>query len=201
MATGRKPVDVLAKTRKPSGRDAVWAAIRDQRARFSLGTLREATDVHRDTIRTYLRGLEAAGFIRELGVAPPVGARFYALVKDIGREAPRVTRDGRPVTQGRARENMWRTMKMLVDFTATDLAVAATTEETEVSEVDAKDYVQHLAKAGYLVVVREGTPKAKALYRFVKARNTGPKPPMVQRIKSVFDPNLRRIVWCEEVGE
>jgi len=70
-----------------------------------------------------------------------------------------------------------------------------------VAETDAKDYCANLAKAGYLVVMTKGKPSGKASvptrYRFNRAKYKGPKPPMVQRLNSVFDPNLGKIVWQE----
>jgi len=122
---------------------------------------------------------------------------LYELVKDVGLEAPRVRRDGTPVEQGQSREHMWRAMKMLPSFTFVDLAVNASTEEMRVTEQDAKDYVKHLLRAKYLTVLIPATPRRKATYRLT--RNTGPRPPMVTRAKIVFDPNLGRIAWVEEV--
>lgn len=202
---GRKPAHLVSAGGKPAGRQGIWEAIRVQSEGFSLPTLITATDIHRDTIRTYLRGLEAAGYI-ETVCTTSGGVRLYRLAKDVGIEAPRVTRDGKPVTQGAAREQMWRTMKMLAgDFSWRDLAVAASTEETPVNEEDAKDYCANLAKAGYLVTTVKGKGNGKAgvptRYRFNRGMNTGPRPPMVQRLATVFDPNLRQIVWHAEVEE
>jgi hypothetical protein len=194
---GRKPVHLTVTSGKPQGRQGIWEAIRAQREGFTVASLATATDIHRDTIRTYVRGLEAAGYV---DVPAPI-APFYRLVRDVGVEAPRVTRDGKPVTQGAAREQMWRAAKMLTEFSWRDLAIAASTEATPVNEDDAKDYCANLAKAGYLAVVVLGKASGKGSmptrYRFVRSRNTGPRPPMVQRLHSVFDPNERRIVWQE----
>lgn len=200
---GRKPAHLAAAGGKPQGRQGIWEAIRAQRDGFTIASLGAATDIHRDTIRTYVRGLHAAGYVE---VPAPI-APFYRLVRDVGVEAPRVTRDGKPVTQGAAREQMWRTMKMMAaDFSWRDLAITASTEAVAVAEEDAKDYCANLAKAGYLMVASpgKGTPSARkgggmpTRYRFNRSKNTGPKPPMVQRLQSVFDPNLGKIVWTEE---
>lgn len=197
----RKPAHLEQAGPKPTGRRAVWAAIRAQRSGFTLASLERATRIHRDTIRTYLRGLEAAGYVAR---APDSSPAAFNLVHDIGIEAPRVTRDGKPVTQGLAREQMWRTMRMLGgDWSWRDLAIAASVEAVPVAEADAKDYCANLARAGYLLIVAAGhgasgdSKAAPTRYRFVPARNTGPRPPMVQRLSSIFDPNLGRIVWQE----
>lgn len=199
---GRKPAHLVSSARKPGGRQAVWAAIRRLRDGFTLPALAKGTDIHRDTIRTYLRGLEAAGYI----VRDPVEPGRFVLVNDIGVEAPRVTRDGKPVTQGIRRENMWRTMRMMRgDFSWRDLTIAASTEEFPVDEEDAKDYCAALAKAGYLVVTVKGKGGGKSVtptrWRFNPARFTGPAAPMVQRLQSVFDPNLGKVVWQEDARD
>ncbi|WP_142848378.1 hypothetical protein [Telmatospirillum sp. J64-1] len=197
---GRQPVHLSScrPGNKPSGRQGIWEAIRRHRDGFTATSLAQATDINRAMITTYLSGLQAAGYIRQVGTETVAGTRLvrkiFALDKDIGIEAPRVTRTGQPVTQGLAREQMWRTMKMLGDFTAADLAAAASTESHPVAEIDAEDYCKHLTKAGYLQVMG----KRPMRWRFVKARNTGSQAPMVQRIKSVYDPNLRQVVWWNE---
>lgn len=208
-----KPVHLTAAGSKPSGRQAIWEAIRAQRESFSVVSLSKATDTHRDTVGTYVRGLEAAGYVERIGTQLPdsgimgVAAKtqfaqvLYRLVKDVGIEAPRVTRDGKPVTMGAAQEQMWRTMKILSDFTFRDLAISASTEAVAVSEIAAKDYAAFLAAAGYLLTIQKGGPKGPARYRFNRAKNTGPKAPMIQRLKTVFDPNTRLVVWQEEARD
>ncbi|MDA8230376.1 MAG: hypothetical protein M0006_03465 [Magnetospirillum sp.] len=192
----RKPVHLAQAGGKPQGRQAIWEEIRRQRDGFAVASIADATDIHPTTIRSYLTGLEAAGYIRRaVGGAPS-----WTLSRDIGVEAPRVTKDGKPVIQGSAREQMWRTMRMLSgDWSWRDLAIAASTEEAPVNPGDAADYCVNLCRAGYLHLVTpgKGTGNAgiPARYRFVRSKYTGPKPPMVQRVKSVYDPNLRRVVW------
>ncbi len=200
----RKPVHLAAAGGKPWGRQGIWQAIRFQ-CDFSLKTLMGATDIHRDTIRDYLRGLEAAGYIERLNTLLD-GSPLYRLVKDIGVEAPRVTAAGRPVTQGIIQEQMWRAMRMMRgDFSWRDLALMASTVEYPVAEAAAQDYCRNLAKAGYLVLTSAGSGGAKgkaapARWRFNRARNTGPKAPMVQRVSSIYDPNLRKVVWVADGG-
>jgi hypothetical protein len=58
------------------------------------------------------------------------------------------------------------------------------------------------ALAGYLIEIKkgqaQGTSRLPARFRFNPARNTGPRPPMIQRTKAVYDPNLGQVVWQEE---
>ena len=74
----------------------------------------------------------------------------------------------------------------------------ASTDAVPVSARDAADYVKHLLHAGYLTILKASKPGTQAIYRLTN--NTGPRPPMVQRLKTVFDQNLGKIMWHEEVN-
>jgi len=191
----RKPIVTLAAGGKPYGRQAMWEAMRGL-WRFTRADL-DYLNVERDTVRSYLRSLVKAGYVVVAVSQGHHAPAVYELVNDVGMEAPRLRRDGSPVEQGQAREHMWRAMKMLPSFNFLDIAVTAGTEEVRVTEQDAKDYVKHLWRAKYLAVLKPATKRTKAVYKL--ARNTGPKPPMVTRAKIVFDPNLGKIAWVEEV--
>lgn len=184
-----------------SARDEIWAEIR-RRKRFTVADIHANTSISATTIRTYVRSLERAGFVARDGevtkrsvthIANQFVSRRYRLASDIGVEAPRVREDGEIVTQGRAREQMWRTMRVLREFTWSELAAIASTEAVPVARDDARKYCAALRVAGYLVSIRPGSAGLPERYRFV--RNTGPRAPMLQRVRQVFDPNLRRVVW------
>ena len=196
----RRRVDMLAASRKPVGRQGIWDAIRAQREKFDVGTICGATDIPRKTVSDYLHGLLRAGYVTFGEPTPDRNLGWLVLARDTGVEAPRVTKYGEPVTQGAAREQMWRAMKMLrSDWNFHDLAVAASLDDSPVDASDAKDYARNLAMAGYLAIVAKGGPRKPARYRFIQQKNTGPKPPMVQRMQTVFDPNLGKIVWHPQV--
>lgn len=188
----RKPVHL-----QPAGamtpRDVIWTALRKLKT-CRMDKLIVTTHQSPNAIMSYLKSLRAAGFVQ-------VERGLITLLRDVGIEAPRLRRDGSAVTQGRAREHMWRTMRVVREFTFRELAVQASTEEQTIHELDARDYVAHLHRAGYLAVVSPAKPGGKsragalARYRLLPSRNTGPKPPMVQRVKQVFDPNLGQVVW------
>lgn len=203
----RKPVDLIAAAARPEGRQVIWGAIRNLRS-FTVSKIEDSTRINEGTIRTYVRGLERAGYLRKVDFAcvhTPIPGSFrpvvYELIKDCGVDAPRVTVNGEQVTQGRAREQMWRTMRVLRDFTWRDLAVQASTEEQAIDPEDARSYIKYLHAAGYLVCMRPAKPGNKpgagtlAQYRLLPSKYTGPQPPMIQRVKQVFDPNLGRVVW------
>lgn len=193
----RRPSHLLAAAPRPQGRDVIWAAIRKLRD-FSLLDLEHETRVKVATIRTFVRGLVRAHYLEVSAAAhrDENGRQIafrWRLVKDTGVEAPRVTRDGKPVTQGQSRQQLWRAMRSARTFTHGELAYIASTDTCVVSEVDAKSYVLLLARAGYLVVIEKGNPRHQSVYRL--AKNTGPKPPQIQRFKQVWDPNLKQVMW------
>lgn len=195
---GRKPVHLSAAGPKPRGRDAVWATIRKQRT-FTYRSLQDATDIPKKTIQDYLRGLEAAGIIARQGGTDAAGAVTFTLARDKGVHAPRVRKDGTDVEQGRATEAMWTAMRLLKQFTSRDLAIHASTADAPVSEIHAKDYCKYLAQAKYLRIVTPGRPGTLAVFQFV--RFTGPKAPMIQRVKQVFDPNTGEVIWPVKGGD
>jgi hypothetical protein len=203
----QKPVD----KRSPlETRDAIWAAIRRLRS-FNLAELRGETRCGAEQVRDYVTGLTAAGLLEKSPPAPPSikgGVPVtYKLVRDCGVEAPQVRKDGSEITMGKAQEQMWLVMKVLGEFSALDLAVHASTETVAVTEAGAKSYIHYLHKGGYLAMVANGKPGHRkgggilARYRFLPSRYTGPRPPMVQRVKQVYDPNLKKVVWSGGADE
>lgn len=174
----------------PGPRQRIWEQLRRKgrgTARELRGELTGAVPIA--TVTSYLKALAAAGVVERDG---PV----YALARDEGIEAPRVRRDGSRVTQGLAQEQMWRTLRMRGGVAnARVLAMFASTPAVPIPESTAKRYLQALQTAGYTESV--GTMR----YKLRHAWNTGPKPPMVCRLKMVYDPNLQAVVWAPEVSE
>lgn len=199
----RKPAHLeLAGGRGP--RQRIWEAIRKQAKDFTVMGLEKATVVDLYTIRTYVQVLVRGGFIVQINETTTMTERkHYRLVKDVGVEAPRLDRKGKAVP-ATGTENMWRTMRIMGDFTSSELAMRASTGEMKVAEETAKTYVRALATAGYLALIEEGHPFVRgkgakqSRYRLLASKYTGPRPPMIQRTKCVYDPNLAKIVWQEE---
>lgn len=187
----RKPIDQLNNEPKPQGMDGIWAEIR----RLNIFTKREIhdnTDIPNKTITDYVKRLMAGGYIEEHGSFEETGR--YVLVRDAGVHPPRIRPNGQPVTQGKGTANMWRSMRMLGQFTPRDIVAHSNTDTVTVSDATAQSYCSMLLKARYLRVVQKAVPgKRQATYRFV--RNTGPLPPQIQRVKQVFDPNIREVTY------
>jgi len=203
--TKRKPADSQLRHGHLTHRDAIWSAIRKLQE-FGISDIENLTRVNHGTIETYLLGLTRADYLERTAhqTRAQGDGKFqrsrWRLINDVGVDAPRVTRHGKRVTQGQARENMWRTMRIIGEFNARELAIQSSTEDVAVKASDAKDYVRHLHLAGYLKLTAESKPGNKpgtgtlARYRFIAACYTGPRPPMVQSVKQVFDPNLGKVM-------
>lgn len=199
----RKPAHLeLAGGRGP--RQRIWEVIRKHAKDFTVPFIEKATVIDLHTIRTYAQVLERGGFIVQINeTIKPTDRKHYRLAKDVGVEAPRLDRKGN-VLPATGTENMWRTMRILGDFNAAELAMRASTEQLKVAEQTAKTYARALATAGYLTVVEEGHSfirgkgAKQSRYRLIASKYTGPRPPMIQRTKCVYDPNLAKIVWQEE---
>lgn len=174
-------------------REAVWTTIRRLRT-FTVRELVEETTMRGDSVRDYVTGLAAAGHLEKVTAEDGFVAARWRLVRDVGVDAPRVRKDGSVVTQGRGRQQMWATMRIIGTFSVLDLAVSASTEDCMISEKTADEYVRYLTRAGYLRQIGKS-------YRLLPGRYTGPKAPMIQRVKQVWDQNLRQVMWSSRGGE
>lgn len=181
----RKPMDKLNGF---DSREAMWTVIRAMKV-FTVREIHQETTLDISSVRDYIRGLTNAGYLSEDTTGKTAE---FTLVKDVGVDAPRVQKDGSAVTQGRGRINMWRVMHILQIFTAQELAVNASTPQCVVKLSTAEDYCHHLYRAGYLRRDKEGR------YTLLRHMFTGPKPPMIQRVKRVWDQNLKKVMWSED---
>jgi len=173
------------------GQQAIWEEIRLLKT-FTITDIKGVVDMHRTSIVNCVKRLQAGGYVAQ---ADDFNTSYrYHLVKDAGAHIPRINKDGKAVVQGGGTQNMWRSMRMLKVFTPRDLAVHSTTDTVTVEEATAKKYCGMLLKAKYLKVLKKAVPgKYQATYRFV--RDTGPKPPQIQRVKQVYDPNLNEVTY------
>lgn len=175
-------------------RQDVWDGIRKLKS-FSATDLARETNVNRKTVSDYLACLEAGRIVER---ADNYDQTFlFHLVADKGFHAPRLRRDGTAVTQGVGIENMWRSMRMLPQFSVVDLAAHSTTDTVSVARETAVAYCTMLLKTGYLRVLQTAIPgRRHAIYRLI--RNSGPQPPQVQRVKQIFDPNTHKVFVPED---
>ncbi|MGM0913725.1 MAG: hypothetical protein ACQEXC_00630 [Pseudomonadota bacterium] len=199
----RKPVHLEAQGPK-GDRQAMWETLRRlHQAELPISTSEVRSQlgvtVPLGRVRDYLVGLERAGYLARQEEPRKNGeVVHYRLARDVGMEAPRVTKQGRHVTQGLAREQLWRTIKILGEFSAATLADAASTPTVHVAEPSAAEYCHFLERAGYLRITRAASPGVAARFRLVPSRWSGPRPPMIQRVKQLYDPNLGAVVYTRE---
>lgn len=179
-------------------RDRMWAAIRGfgLNRPFSPAEIEIAAEQQWGAVKSYLRGLVAGGFVREYdgdGPRHAVRLRHYCLARDVGVEAPRVNDKGELVTQGRSQQQMWNALRKArgaVDWRW--LVIHGSTEECVIQKTAAMSYLRDLARGGYLSEGEKGRAGAPSAYAFVRARNTGGRPPLVCRDGSVMDANSGR---------
>ncbi len=200
---GAKPAEV-ADIQTLKGYRAFWAAILTaaKKGSFTVPEIDMMCNAERRNVRDYTRRLEIAGYIKRIGVAEDQ-AVILKLVRPV-KTAPRLRHDGSHVLEAQASDQMWRAMQMMPTFTKHDLVTWASTEDRMVRLAGAKDYIRHLHKAGYLQLVSKSVPGTAATYRLKKKMITGPLAPKIKRIKVVYDPNLKKIMWADpsvEVGD
>jgi len=185
-------------------REVIWKAIREMKQFTIQGLVSKANKawvgrIRSTTVRSFINRLESADIVRVIDrskVSNVAVKKTYGLINDVGPECPSIRSDG-TLIQGSVNENMWRTMWIMGVFTVEELAISATTEEISVAITTAKCYCLALQRAGYLV----HNLKRNRTYRTIPCRYTGPKPPAIQRVKSVYDHNLKRVVWPEKLAD
>lgn len=199
-------------------RQQVWNRIRARRAANADFALDEITwgSESTETVRDYIIGLDRAGYIVVTSVAVSAGGQYqkkrWKLARDVGLDAPRVRKDGSPVTMGMAQEQMWRALRMLKgDINARELAAHAGTPTIPVAASAAADYLRNLHHAGYLHLTQPARTtmknggKSPARYRLKPAvegkGDTGPRAPMVCRTHVLYDPNTDTSTPIERVTE
>jgi hypothetical protein len=184
------PITTLAGGRSP--RQRIWERIRMHSSGEFTGAEVTPGDVPAGTAREYLAGLVCAGYLAQTQ-ADRRGVKIrYWLTRDNGIEAPRVRADGTEVVQGQGNEGLWGAIRVLDTFTAHQIADLA-----GVSASTAKSYCMFLERAGYLTIALAGKSGGPTIYRAIKNRISGPRAPMITRIKAVYDPNLHQVVWMQ----
>lgn len=110
-------------------------------------------------------------------------------VSAVERHAAELRGQRKPTPQ----DNLWRSMRMLREFTPIDLVAVSSIPGCEVDEKKAIEFCRTCLKGGYLRVVQKARPgRRPARYRLI--RDTGPKPPRHVRLTAVWDDNEGRLV-------
>lgn len=181
---------------KACRRTLIWQQIRKMktftRRELELAVLKsERIVLNTSQVRVYLNRLKTAGYVETSGEGMDA---TWILTRNTGVEAPLLRDDGSAVDTGLGREQMWRTIKILKEFSAVDLHLAASTEERSIGYDAARRYILHLYKAGYLFCTQSSTRGRRARYRLIPRRNTGRYAPLVRKNGNVYDPNLQQVM-------
>lgn len=198
MNRGRKPIDLEMQGNK-GNRQRIWEAIRLTPDAFKIQVIASCTDTEASVVYSYMRALIQGGYVKVIS-EPNSLEQTLRLIKDTGAEAPAITRTGKPSSSGKGTEAMWRSLRILGEVSANELADHASVA-TSTALGTARVYLRWLKRAGYVVEVSPGASGRPARYRIAPGKYTGPRPPMIQKIGQVFDPNLGEVVYRQEVAE
>lgn len=190
------------------GNQHYWDVIRAFPGTFTVRDLYgQSSGPTLESVRVAVHRLARMGYLALVGEVAIPRTAFRAKLYRCARpdaKAP-VQRDpGQTGIHGRRQRHLWTAMRTLPQWTAAELALAASTDDVEVTATCAAGYVWRLAKAGIVQVLRPrrsgrgGGGTNPALYRLRPARNTGPRPPEVHRGRGVFDPNTKAWVQIYE---
>lgn len=170
---------------------AIWEAIRGFKEPFSIDQLQARCTGHEKAIGRFLRALRTAGHLLQIDKAD--GSIRYHLVKDVGHDAPRLTLTGKPAEQRYGAEQMWRVMRARRQdgFAVADLVAHA---GFPITTTEARNYIQMLLSCGYLKVIQKSSPRCGRVARYKLVKDTGPKPPVLQNIRQLYDPNTGKAV-------
>tara|TARA_B100000686_G_scaffold343657_1_gene424885 strand:- start:1091 stop:1639 length:549 start_codon:yes stop_codon:yes gene_type:complete len=168
-------------------RDGVWQMIRKLKE-FTIYEIMDAVKMDYSSIRTYVRQLEAGGYVEEQK-AEKFQKKVYTLIKDVGVHRPVLKANGKP-RKPTANQRMWMSMKALKRFSYYDVSITA-----EVPKGNARSYLKALHRAEYLDLCKQHTHVSAQQYLFKASNDTGPKAPQIRRDKSVYDQNLHKVVW------
>lgn len=199
--------DLMPNKKQPyqTPRQRVWLAIRDNAEEFTIQQVADLGSMKYDSARDFLTGLKRAGIIEEIRrerkqySGSHIQTIFFKLANDMGYTAPSVDRNGNLLTPRPVNKAMWNTLRITKQaMNANELAALSSNDELKVSIDTADRYLRLLHEAGYLKVMQESHHAVrKAKYMLLPHMNTGAKPPQVQRVKQVFDPNLNETMYSE----
>lgn len=180
----------------------IWEAIRARRDDFTMQLIHSDTLATEGAIGHYFSALVLGGYVERINQrSTNTEQQHFRLVKDCGIEYPRLNAKGQPIQRDLCTEAMWRTMRIVGgEFTTRELAALASTLERTIAHTTASVYIGQLVKAGYVVKTKAASKKSPPRYRFVSQRYSGPRPPVVGRNTYVYDPNLDKVVWQEEMN-
>lgn len=194
-------------------RERMWQAMKtlNRKGDWTISQVVDlAHPVELSSAKTYVDSLVIAKLVeRKADKQEQVGRTFTSIPHRMlvsWHEAPRLTRDGKVVTQGMGNLAMWRCARIRKKFTPSQLANEASVGDIQVKLSTAKAYCIALEKSGYFKQLVKGSGRfAESQYQLV--RDTGPIAPAITRAKVIFDRNTGALQpiqtpqeLCDELG-
>jgi len=149
-----------------------------------------AFGVVRSTAKKFVNRWADAGLITRI---PTDDSRKVYVRIDLSPTAPAPS----PAYDDSAEGNMWRSMRGLKVFSATDIAAHSNAGGVEVSVAQARAYCRLLVQSDHLRV-QQTAIGGKRDAKFKLINNTGPVAPKPRKIKGVFDPNTADFVSLDK---
>lgn len=169
----------------PKNKEELWSVL-CHLEEFTLPDLKSRHGLPVSTIWRQVNALVQSGHVRKMK-----GAKFLVVLPRSAR--PAIGLDGTE-KQPSCRQKMWMGMKAAKTFNFHDVALFA-----GVSRSAARFYCLMLKRGGYLHVRKQaGKNSDPEVYLFNTAMNTGSQAPTISRDKkTLYDPNLKKVVWSE----
>ena len=156
----------------------VWQAAKEFNTSFTIGELHEKSGVPRSSIQHMVARWMLKGHLTSNGASR--NARFE------------IAQTTQSELTGRD-QRIWNIMRRFRTFTIRDVAAWSSLPEEPVSEQDVLRFLRPLLDAEYVRRRRKAKPgHHPAEYQML--RNTGPFPPMQQRVQVLYDPNTTELV-------
>lgn len=187
----------------PPGPEQFWTAMRDLTKRNGGFTWREiyiqSNEVGRDAARRYVVACAKAGHIKQIGLLSR--EKVYAVTRQTAKAPMIVMRDGDPGARGLHRQHIWTAMRTLTQFTAREIAAAASTDDVRINVKTVERYIHQLRTAGLIVYVQNAGKRGTSVYRLKPSANTGPKAPRILEARFVYDCNCKTVVGDASTSE
>ena len=193
-----KELDIMdSKTPYESPRQRVWNAIRKNREEFTIALIADEGNATYESAREFVSRLMKADFVICTKVQNK--EKFFNLINDVGYTYPSFNKKGELIPNMSGNKAMWNTLRITkMALNAYELSAISSTDSQKIAVETANNYLISLHQAGYLKIVKESkVTGGKAKYVLLPEMNTGPKPPQIQRVKHVFDPNTNQVMFAE----
>ncbi len=193
--------EIAVKLRLPKGPDHYWRIMRERTKAAGGFTItdifKSSNGVTRRAIWTYIEGCIREGFVERVGERSDRAAIFRVVVQQ--GHPPQIPKvDG---LKGRVRQQLWTAIRSMANFQLRELAVAASTDDLEISFKTATRYICQLRQAGLVELLDDGGKNAPSTYRLKRKANSGPLAPRIFDARVVFDPNIMKAVGEASASE